>query len=106
MSGDKRQRGVEAVFELDYIVGGGHAREKGTKSPPRGLQLQLAAHHGKPIDGTLIVENLGYLQFKLPRACIILRYARDAGVSCSRWKAWAMKGGSDRLSRKPGMKLP
>jgi UDP-glucose:glycoprotein glucosyltransferase len=34
-------------------------------SPPRGLQLQLAAHHSKPIDDTLIVENLGYLQFKV-----------------------------------------
>jgi UDP-glucose:glycoprotein glucosyltransferase len=64
LSGDERQRGVEAVFELDYIIVGGHAREKGTNSPPHGLQLQLAAHHGKPIDDTLIVENLGYLQFK------------------------------------------
>jgi UDP-glucose:glycoprotein glucosyltransferase len=33
-------------------------------SPSRGLQLQLAAHHGKPIDDTLIVENLEYLQLK------------------------------------------
>jgi UDP-glucose:glycoprotein glucosyltransferase len=64
VSGDKRQRGIEAVFELDYIIVGGHAREKGTNSPPRGLQLQLAAKHGKPIDDMLIVENLGYLQFK------------------------------------------
>jgi UDP-glucose:glycoprotein glucosyltransferase len=64
LSGDERQRGVEAVFELDYIIVGGHAREKGTNSPPRGVQVQLAAPHGKPIDDTLIVENLGYLQFK------------------------------------------
>ncbi|KAF8268079.1 UDP-glucose:Glycoprotein glucosyltransferase-domain-containing protein [Lactarius quietus] len=64
LSGDELQRGVEAVFELDYIIVGGHAREQGTNSPPRGVQVQLAAHHGKPIDDTLIVENLGYLQFK------------------------------------------
>ena len=64
VSGDERQHGVEAVFELDYIIVGGHAREKGTNSPPRGVQLQLAAHHGSPVDDTLIVENLGYLQFK------------------------------------------
>ena len=64
LSGDERQRGVEAIFELDYIIVGGHARESGTNSPPRGLQLQLAAQHGKPVDDTLIVENLGYLQFK------------------------------------------
>ncbi|KAH9162492.1 UDP-glucose:glycoprotein glucosyltransferase-domain-containing protein [Lactarius sanguifluus] len=64
LSGDERQRGVEAVFELDYIIVGGHAREMGTNSPPRGVQLQLAGHQGRPIDDTLIVENLGYLQFK------------------------------------------
>ncbi|KAI9428853.1 UDP-glucose:glycoprotein glucosyltransferase-domain-containing protein [Lactarius indigo] len=64
LSGDERQRGVEAVFELDYIIVGGHARERGTNSPPRGVQLQLAGHHGRPIDDTLVVENLGYLQFK------------------------------------------
>jgi len=28
------------------------------------VQLQLAAHHGRPVDDTLVVENLGYLQFK------------------------------------------
>ena len=64
LSGDERQRGVEAVFELDYIIVGGHAREMGTNSAPRGVQVQLAAHHGSPVDDTLIVENLGYLQFK------------------------------------------
>ncbi|KAH9024388.1 UDP-glucose:glycoprotein glucosyltransferase-domain-containing protein [Lactarius pseudohatsudake] len=64
LSGDERQRGIEAVFELDYIIVGGHAREMGTNSPPRGVQLQLAGHQGRPIDDTLIVENLGYLQFK------------------------------------------
>ena len=64
LSGDERQRGVEAVFELDYIIVGGHAREKGKNSPPRGVQLQLAAHHGRLIDDTLVVKNLGYLQFK------------------------------------------
>ncbi|KAN0126165.1 glycosyltransferase family 24 protein [Lactarius tabidus] len=63
LSGDEQQHGVEAVFELDYIIIGGHSRERGTNSPPCGLQLQLAAHHGMPID-TLIVENLGYLQLK------------------------------------------
>ncbi|KAN0128695.1 Nucleotide-diphospho-sugar transferase [Lactarius tabidus] len=58
-SGDEQQRGVEAVFKLDYITSADTPA-----SPPRGLQPQLAAHHGKPVDDTLIVENLGYLQFK------------------------------------------
>ena len=64
LSGDERQRGVEAIFELDYIIVGGHARERGTNSPPRGVQLQLATHNGRRVGDTLVVENLGYLQFK------------------------------------------
>jgi len=35
LSGDEGQRGVEAVYELDYIIVGGHARE-GTNSPAWG----------------------------------------------------------------------
>lgn len=64
LSGEEHQRGVEVVYELDYIIVGGHARESGTNAPPRGVQLQLTTGHGKPIDDTLVVENLGYLQFK------------------------------------------
>ena len=60
-------RGVHALFELDYIVIEGHARESGTLSPPRGLQLQLVA--GEPSDavsggrwrwaGTRLMYDLG-----------------------------------------------
>ncbi|KAI0266194.1 UDP-glucose:glycoprotein glucosyltransferase-domain-containing protein [Gloeopeniophorella convolvens] len=64
LSGDERQRGVEAIYELDYVIVGGHARESGTSAPPRGVQLQLTASHGQPVDDTLVVANLGYLQFK------------------------------------------
>jgi UDP-glucose:glycoprotein glucosyltransferase len=64
LSGEESQRGVEVVYELDYLIVGGHARETGTSVPPRGVQLQLAASHGKQVDDTLVVENLGYLQFK------------------------------------------
>jgi UDP-glucose:glycoprotein glucosyltransferase len=64
LSGEESQRGVEVVYELDYLIIGGHARETGTNVPPRGVQLQLASGHGQPIDDTLVVENLGYLQFK------------------------------------------
>jgi UDP-glucose:glycoprotein glucosyltransferase len=64
LSDEESQRGVEVVYELDYLIVGGHARETGTNVPPRGVQLQLAASRGKQIDDTLVVENLGYLQFK------------------------------------------
>jgi len=55
---------VDAVFELDYLVIEGHARDTATNSPPRGLQLQLVNSHDKPIADTLVVANLGYIQFR------------------------------------------
>ncbi|GJF00041.1 glycosyltransferase family 24 protein [Phanerochaete sordida] len=60
----ERTKGVQALFELDYIVIEGHAREDGTLNPPRGLQLQLISGVGKAIADTLVVANLGYLQFR------------------------------------------
>ncbi|KAF8888622.1 UDP-glucose:glycoprotein glucosyltransferase-domain-containing protein [Infundibulicybe gibba] len=56
--------GVDAVFELDYLVIEGHARETATNAPPRGLQLQLINSDLSPIDDTQVVANLGYIQFK------------------------------------------
>jgi UDP-glucose:glycoprotein glucosyltransferase len=55
--------GVEAVFDLDYLVVEGHARDTTTQAPPRGLQLQLM-NNNSPVDDTLVMANLGYLQFK------------------------------------------
>lgn len=88
LSSDEHQRGIEAVFELDYIVSGCHALESGTNSLPRGLQLQLPAQHGKPIDDTLIMESFRYLQFKVTPGIyhLDLRYARDVGMRFLRWK--------------------
>ncbi|PPQ88795.1 hypothetical protein CVT25_010481 [Psilocybe cyanescens] len=54
---------VEAVFDLDYIVIEGHAREIANQVP-RGVQLQLATGDGVPVDDTQVVANLGYFQFK------------------------------------------
>ncbi|KAI0042052.1 glycosyltransferase family 24 protein [Auriscalpium vulgare] len=65
LTGDDRHNGVEAIFELDYLVAGGHARESNTNSPPRGVQLQLTTSDSAPVDDTLVVANLGYLQFKV-----------------------------------------
>ncbi|KJA25590.1 glycosyltransferase family 24 protein [Hypholoma sublateritium FD-334 SS-4] len=55
---------VEAIFQLDYIVIEGHARESSTQTPPRGLQVQLVTGDGAQIDDTQVVANLGYFQFK------------------------------------------
>lgn len=55
---------VDAIFDLDYIVVEGHAREVVTNAAPRGVQLQLINGDSTPIDDTQVVANLGYFQFK------------------------------------------
>ncbi|KAK0452361.1 UDP-glucose:glycoprotein glucosyltransferase-domain-containing protein [Armillaria borealis] len=55
---------VDAVFDLDYIVVEGHARETVTGAPPRGVQLELRSGDNAAVDDTLITANLGYFQFK------------------------------------------
>ncbi|KAI0073110.1 glycosyltransferase family 24 protein [Panus rudis PR-1116 ss-1] len=64
LAGPDRVKGVQAVFELDYLVIEGHARDILTNAPPRGLQLQLTDSNGTAIADTLVVANLGYLQFR------------------------------------------
>jgi UDP-glucose:glycoprotein glucosyltransferase len=55
---------IRAVFDLDYLVVEGHARETSSGAPPRGLQLQLTDGAGHVVGDTQVVENLGYLQLK------------------------------------------
>ncbi|TFK82573.1 glycosyltransferase family 24 protein [Polyporus arcularius HHB13444] len=59
-----RTQGLKAVFELDDLVVEGHARESATNAPPRGLQLQLVTSNSTPIADTLVMANLGYVQFR------------------------------------------
>ena len=54
---------VDAVFDLDYLVVEGHARDA-YHNAPRGIQIQLVTRDGAPIDDTQVVANLGYFQFK------------------------------------------
>ncbi|OSD04995.1 glycosyltransferase family 24 protein [Trametes coccinea BRFM310] len=64
LSPQDRVQGLKAVFDLDYLVIEGHAREGETNSPPRGLQMQLVTSDSTPIADTLVMANLGYLQFR------------------------------------------
>lgn len=70
----EHKQGVRAVFDLDYLVIEGHAREGATLAPPRGLQLQLSTPNpdthetnetSVAIADTQVVANLGYLQFRV-----------------------------------------
>lgn len=64
LSTQDRAHGLKAVFDLDALVVEGHAREGDTSAPPRGLQMQLVTSDATPIADTLVMANLGYLQFR------------------------------------------
>ncbi|GAA5899753.1 Kre5p [Sporobolomyces salmoneus] len=60
-----REKGVEAVLELESLVVEGHAREMPSSKPPRGLQLELSSNSSKATTvDTIVMANLGYFQFK------------------------------------------
>jgi UDP-glucose:glycoprotein glucosyltransferase len=64
LSPAEQANGVEAVFDLDFLVIEGHAREP-SNAPPRGVQLQLTSIGSTAlIADTLVMANLGYLQFR------------------------------------------
>lgn len=70
---------VNAIFDLDYLVIEGHAREASTNSPPRGLQLELLRGDSTPIDDTQVVANLGYIQFKAKPGVFRLEIRKGRG---------------------------
>ncbi|GAA5851194.1 hypothetical protein JCM8547_004161 [Rhodosporidiobolus lusitaniae] len=61
-----KERGVEAVLELESLVVEGHVRDMPSSKPPRGLQLDLlkAGKEGEVVDASIVMANLGYVQLK------------------------------------------
>lgn len=70
---------VDAVFDLDYLVVEGHAREVAHNGAPRGVQVQLVTRDGTPIDDTQVVANLGYFQFKAKPGVFLLEIRQGRG---------------------------
>ena len=54
---------LHVSFQLKQLLIEGHAREL-SNAPPRGLQLQLT-RNGIEVSDTLVMANLGYMQFKV-----------------------------------------
>ena len=54
---------IHVSFQIKQLLIEGHAREL-TNAPPRGLQLQLTKN-GIEVSDTLVMANLGYMQFKV-----------------------------------------
>jgi UDP-glucose:glycoprotein glucosyltransferase len=118
---------VKALFELDYLIIEGHAREGYTNAPPRGLQLQLVDSNSAPVGDTQVVANLGYFQFKSKPGVFRLEIRSGRGNDIFKMESVGNEGwdsptvestGSEitltsfegvtlypRLSRRPGMEI-
>ncbi|KAF4586958.1 hypothetical protein EYR40_010976 [Pleurotus pulmonarius] len=70
---------IDAVFGLDYLVIEGHARDSASNAPPRGVQLELIDGDDNAIDDTLVVANLGYVQFKAKPGVFQLQIRKGRG---------------------------
>ena len=126
ISPEDRTQGVEAVFDLDYLVIEGHARDTHTGQPPRGLQLQLSSRNAT-VDDTQVVANLGYFQFKAKPGVFKLEIREGRGreifkmesVGNEGWESPTVEEKGDeitltsfegltlypRMARMPGMEL-
>ncbi|KAF2834845.1 glycosyltransferase family 24 protein [Patellaria atrata CBS 101060] len=61
----KTDSNIDAVYELEHILIEGHSRDSGAQgSPPRGAQVVLSTEKNPHVADTIIMANLGYLQFK------------------------------------------
>ncbi|KZO95399.1 glycosyltransferase family 24 protein [Calocera viscosa TUFC12733] len=95
-----RAEGVKAIFELQYLVVEGHAREALSKfeNPPRGAQVQIAPINSSvALDDTMIMANLGYLQLKARPG--VFEFDLRAGRTSEVFELQAV--GNDGWSSKP-----
>ncbi|KAF7588949.1 hypothetical protein BBP40_004990 [Aspergillus hancockii] len=64
LSSLKAGSNVDAIYALEHILIEGHSRDMTTKTPPRGVQLDLGTRGSPSFADTIIMANLGYFQFK------------------------------------------
>jgi len=74
--GDKS---VDAIFQLDFLVIEGHARETVARNAPRGVQLELTRADHTVVDDTQVVANLGYFQLKAKPGVFNLEIRKGRG---------------------------
>jgi UDP-glucose:glycoprotein glucosyltransferase len=80
------------VYDLDYLVVEGHARESQNNAPPRGLQLQLTTDSGSVMDDTQVVATLGYTQFKAKPGVFRLEIRAGRGRAIYRMESVGSEG--------------
>lgn len=65
LSPSARGTGIDAVYELKYILIDGHARDVSQQGgSPRGVQIVLGTERNPHVVDTIVMANLGYLQLK------------------------------------------
>lgn len=55
---------VDAIYQLEHILIEGHSTDTTLQTPPRGVQLLLESEGGSFFADTIVMDNLGYFQFK------------------------------------------
>jgi len=65
LSSLKGASSVTATYELEHILIEGHSRDVTNGNAPRGVQLALSTENNPTFEGTIIMANLGYFQFKV-----------------------------------------
>jgi UDP-glucose:glycoprotein glucosyltransferase len=65
LSALKGTTSVTATYELEHILIEGHSRDVTNGNAPRGVQLALSTENDAAFEGTIIMANLGYFQFKV-----------------------------------------
>lgn len=125
LSPEDHIQGMQAIFDLDFLVVEGHARDPRSNGPPRGVQLQLTNGNDTSVDDTQIVATLGYFQFKTKPGVFQLEIREGRGRDIYRLESVGNEGwdsltveeaGNEitltsfegltlypRLTRKPGM---
>ncbi|XP_069103600.1 UDP-glucose:glycoprotein glucosyltransferase 1-like [Argopecten irradians] len=56
--------GINADFDLEYLLLEGHCSDSTTGQPPRGLQFTLGRNQTEHAVDTIVMANLGYFQLK------------------------------------------
>ncbi|KNZ76128.1 UDP-glucose:glycoprotein glucosyltransferase [Termitomyces sp. J132] len=98
---------LKAVFDLDYLVVEGHAREVHNNNAPRGVQLELLRGGQEPyaVDDTQVVANLGYFQFKVKPGVFGLEIRMGRGRDVYRMESVGNEGWNSPTIHEKGSEI-
>lgn len=95
-----KSRGIQAEFQLKYVLVEGHCRDARTGSPPRGLQFDLGVIGGAATADTIVMANLGYFQLKAGPG--IWKFSLRSGKSSTVYELLRVNSGETEYTAKHG----